>query len=130
MQYMRVVYAPHDRSIRMFLKSFFTIFVLGSVAATSVHAGEIEKLWNAKCKSCHGKDGKAQTKMGKMMKTADMTTAEWQRKYSDQAMDKTIRKGLKRKFEGATQMMPGYQQFSDEEVAAFIKLIRTWNPEK
>ena len=30
-----------------------------------------EKMWSAKCASCHGKDGKGKTKQGEKMKIAD-----------------------------------------------------------
>ena len=46
---------------------------IGLLFATSSYAADkkIERLWKAKCASCHGADGTAQTEKGKKMKVGD-----------------------------------------------------------
>ena len=53
------------------------IALVGSLFAVSAWADDIPALWKAKCASCHGEDGKAQTKTGKKEKINDMTSADW-----------------------------------------------------
>ena len=51
--------------------------VLTLALAANAYADEVKDVWNAKCKSCHGEDGKAKTKMGEKEKIPDFTTAKF-----------------------------------------------------
>ncbi|HZH03082.1 MAG TPA: c-type cytochrome, partial [Myxococcaceae bacterium] len=46
-------------------------------------ADEIADAYKAQCKSCHGADGKGDTKVGKKEKVKDMTSAEWHASTTD-----------------------------------------------
>ena len=41
------------------------------------------EVWTAKCKSCHGPDGRAQTQMGKKESIVDMSQPAWQQAQTD-----------------------------------------------
>src|SRR5689334_24003848 len=68
-----------------------------------------ERLWKAKCASCHGVDGKAQTPQGQQMGVADYTTAEWQKAKDDAQLKKAILDGAKVARGGKTLEMSGYK---------------------
>jgi mono/diheme cytochrome c family protein len=40
-------------------------------------AADGKALYEKHCQTCHGADGKSDTKAGKMMESPDLTTAEW-----------------------------------------------------
>jgi mono/diheme cytochrome c family protein len=85
-----------------------------------------ERLWKAKCGSCHGADGKAQTEQGKKMSTSDMSTAEWQAKLSDDQIKAAINDGLKREKNGVKQEMDSYKsKLRPDQVDALTAHIRT-----
>jgi mono/diheme cytochrome c family protein len=68
--------------------------------------------YDKSCGKCHGPDGKGDTKMGKMIKTPDLTDkASWKEGTSQEALEKVIREGSGKmpKFEG---------KMSDAEVSA------------
>ena len=99
-----------------------------SLFATSAFAGDDEKvarMWKNKCGSCHGVDGKAQTKQGTKMGMVDITTAAWQKEFTDEKIKETMIKGLQREKDGKKQKMdPLGKELKDEEIAAIIKVIR------
>jgi cytochrome c553 len=84
-----------------------------------------ERLWKAKCASCHGPDGKGQTEKGKKLKIADYTSKEWQAAAKDEALLKAINDGVKQEKDGVKQEMDGYQaELKPGEAEALVKLIR------
>ena len=76
-------------------------------------------IWKAKCKSCHGEDGKADTKTGKKEKMDDISTAEWQAKHPDAEIKKVIAEGVK-----DTKMKAFKDKLSDAEIDGLVKYIR------
>ena len=94
-------------------------FSLGALA----HAGTpVPEFWTSKCKSCHGADGKADTKTGKKEKIEDMTTAAWQTQWTDEKMKPVILEGSK----DNKKMKPFKEKLKADgvEVAEVIKYIR------
>jgi cytochrome c6 len=84
-----------------------------------------ERLWKAKCSSCHGMDGKADTEKGKKMKMNDMTTAEWQSAKTDEEIKKAILEGVKSEKDGVKQEMDSYKdELKPDQVDALVKYIR------
>lgn len=83
-----------------------------------------ERLFNSKCGSCHGKDGKGQTEKGKKMGVRDMASAEYQ-KGTDAEFKKAIQDGISREKDGKKQEMDPYkEELSDADIDALIKLTR------
>lgn len=83
--------------------------------------------WENQCASCHGEDGKAQTKQGKKLKIRDYTDAAVQAELKDDEMLKAILEGVK---ENGKERMKG---FSDEfenpeqeakDLVAFIRGLK------
>jgi mono/diheme cytochrome c family protein len=75
-----------------------TKIALFSLALTSLcvagRAATAEENWENNCASCHGADGKAQTKQGKKLKIRDYTDAAVQAELKDDAMLKAILEGI------------------------------------
>jgi cytochrome c553 len=90
--------------------------------AASAWADDIPALWKAKCASCHGEDGKAQTKTGKKEKINDMTAGDWQSNWTDDKMKKIIVEGSK----DNNKMKPFKGKISDTEIDGLIKHIRSF----
>jgi hypothetical protein len=85
---------------------------------------KVERLFNAKCASCHGKDGKAQTENGKKMNMRDMGSAELQ-KLSDDDMKKAINEGVKREKDGVKQEMDAFKDdLKPGDAEALVKMTR------
>jgi len=84
----------------------------------------IRTLWRAKCASCHGEDGKAQTKQGKKHQIEDMSSVEWQTNWTDEKMKKVILEGSENKKE----MKAFKGKISDGELEGLIQHIRAFKP--
>lgn len=91
-----------------------------SVSALSF-AADAPALWKKHCKSCHGDDGKAQTKTGKEAKIDDMSTEAWQTKWTDEKQKKVVLEGVK-----DTKMKSFKDKLSAEEVDAVVAHTRTF----
>ncbi len=88
------------------------------IAAPAAY-GDAAETYAKQCASCHGKDGKGQTTMGKKSKAKDYTTAEGQ-KWSDADGVKAILEGKEK--------MKGYKDKGIDEAAArdLVKYIRAF----
>jgi mono/diheme cytochrome c family protein len=93
---------------------------LGAAAADK----KTERLFNAKCASCHGKDGKAQTEKGKQMKMREMGTEEFQ-KVTDDDIRKVLAEGFKKEKDGVKQEMDAFKdELKPADVDALVKMVR------
>ena len=100
-----------------------SLFLFTAAPALADEAGA-ERTWKAKCGSCHGNDGKAQTEKGKKMEMRDIASAEFQ-KASDEDMKKAINDGLKKDKGGVKQEMEGFKEdIKAPEVEALVKYMR------
>ncbi|MBI5775735.1 MAG: cytochrome c, partial [Verrucomicrobia bacterium] len=90
----------------------------GSAASADVTAN-----WSTHCASCHGKDGKAQTKAGRMAGALDLTDAGNQAKFTDEKAFLSIKDGQK---DGTKEKMkPFKDKLTDDEIKALIAFVRT-----
>ncbi|MFZ5440557.1 MAG: c-type cytochrome [Myxococcota bacterium] len=89
-----------------------------------------ERLWKAKCASCHGMDGKGQTDKGKKMKVADYSTADWQKGRTDEQIKKAILEGVKAEKDGVKQEMDAYKDLTPEQVEQLVLMTRSLGPQK
>lgn len=109
--------------------------LLGSIMAASLALGataraeadpKTQRLWKAKCSSCHGAAGKAETEKGQQMKIIDMTTAAFQAKPDDE-LKKAILNGVKTEKGGVKKEMdPFKDDLTPEQLDAVIALIRSF----
>ena len=105
------------------------ILLAATVGASLAHAEvdkKTERTWKARCASCHGPDGKAQTELAKRMKVRDMTTAAWQKEFSDDALRKAIKEGVHREQGGVKQEMEAFgETLKPEQIDALVQFIRS-----
>ena len=101
-----------------------TVVLLFSAAAT-VKAADVKEAWDKNCASCHGKDGKGETKAGKKAGAKDLTDAKYQASFTDDQMTKQIKEGLKDK-NGKEQMKPFADKLADDEIKAIVAYVRAF----
>jgi cytochrome c6 len=102
------------------------LLVAGLMAfAVPAAAADGDALWTKNCTKCHGADGKGDTKIGKKLKVKDMTSADWQKATSDEAMTKDIKEGKGDPDEDGEKPMPAYPKLTDEEVKALVAHVRS-----
>lgn len=82
-------------------------------------AADVPALWKKNCASCHGEDGKGQTKAGKQKKVEDMTNPEVRAKFDRDRMIKSVKEGIKDDA-GKDRMKPYAEKLSEAEIAALI----------
>lgn len=59
------------------------------------------------------------------MKTGDMTSADWQKKYKDEDMKKAISEGFKREEDGVTKEMKSFKaKLKPEEIDSLLAYVR------
>jgi len=94
------------------------------------HAADkkIERLWKANCASCHGGGGKGDTEKGAKLKLPDMSTAEWQKKRTDDEIKKTIVKGVNETRDGVKKEMDAFpdDKLTPEQRDGLVTYIRTF----
>jgi cytochrome c553 len=85
-------------------------------------AMDVPALWKKNCASCHGEDGKGQTKAGKTKKVEDLTNPEVRAKFDRDRMIKSTKEGIKDEA-GKERMKPYAEKLSDAEIAALTDYI-------
>jgi len=109
---------------------FMAFLVTGSLVVSALALADVDKkterVWKAKCASCHGQAGKGDTEKGQQMKVDDMTTAAFQAK-SDDDWKKAILNGVHTEKAGVKQDMPGFKdELTPDQVNAVTAYIRTF----
>ncbi len=104
------------------MKTLFSIlmavaFVAGTAGTVRADGAE---MFGHKCAGCHGKDGKAQTSMGKKLGIKDLTEAKVQAASSDAQWEKIILEGVKA---DGKNVMPAFK-ISQAEAKDLVKTIR------
>lgn len=104
------------------------LLVLGiaamALAALSARADDAKSTYEKSCASCHGTDGKGQSKMGQKLGVKDFTDAKVQSDMTDAAATKSIKEGMK-DADGKTLMKP-FDSLSDDDVKGLVAYIRTF----
>jgi cytochrome c553 len=101
---------------------FAGLVLLLSLTASAA-AADVQENWTKHCASCHGKDGKGQTKAGKMAEVKDFTDAAYQASFTDEHGLKQVKEGLKDK-NGKDRMKPYADKLKDEEIKELLVKIR------
>ena len=87
----------------------------------TAHAEDVADVWKAKCKSCHGVDGKAKTKMGQKESIDDFSQPAWQKAESDAKIRQVITEGSSRN----SKMKAYKDKLTPEQIDALVGYIRT-----
>lgn len=93
--------------------------VLGLAGGANALAADVQENWTKHCASCHGKDGKGQTKAGRMANVKDLTDAKVQAEFKDDEAFKRVKEGIKDE-KGKDRMKPFAEKLSDDEIKALI----------
>ena len=91
-------------------------------AATGAAYASPAENWENSCASCHGADGKAQTKQGKKLKIRDYTDAKVQAELKDDDMLKAILDGVK--VDGKERMKGFKGDLSEADAKELVAYIR------
>lgn len=101
---------------------FLGLFALA--LAGGARAADVKENWNTHCASCHGKDGKGQTKAGRTAGAKDQTDAAYQAALKDDKMTASIKDGLK---DGKKDLMkPFKEKLNDDEIKALVAHVRSF----
>ena len=92
-------------------------------APLSVRAADAKANWDANCAQCHGKEGRADTKMGKLLNAKDLTDPKVQAEFTDAKATQSIKEGVKQN--GKTTMKAFAGKLTDDEVKALVAYVRT-----
>ena len=90
----------------------------------TVRAAETKELWDKNCASCHGKDGKGDTKMGKKAGARDYTDDKVQDSFDDAKAFKAIKEGVTA--EGKEKMKAFADKLTDDEIKALVAYVRAF----
>ncbi len=107
------------------MKTTITIALLSVAlpfAASLGYAAPAADNWENECASCHGADGKGQTKQGKKLKVHDYTDAKVQAEMKDEEMLKAIVEGVKA--DGKERMKTFKEILSADEAKDLVAYIR------
>jgi cytochrome c553 len=94
-----------------------------ALIAGGAYAASASDNWDNSCASCHGSDGKGQTKTGKKLKIKDYTDASVQAGLKDDEMAKAITEGIKGD-NGKEKMKSFKDDLSADEVKDLVGFIR------
>jgi mono/diheme cytochrome c family protein len=95
--------------------------LLSLTLTTAASADEGADLWTAKCKSCHGADGKAQTQMGKKESMTDISQEAWQKAETDADIRQVISEGSTKN----KKMKPFKEKLTPQQIDSLVAYIRT-----
>lgn len=77
------------------------------------------EIWSARCKVCHGMDGRGRTKKGRELKAPDFTSPRWQTHATDEGIVKAISEGI------PEHKMPAFKdKLTPEEIRALVPYLR------
>ena len=81
---------------------------------------DAKTIFEAKCASCHGKDGRGKTFKGKLIHARNLTDAKWQNDVSDERLFNSISNGRGK--------MPDFKKkFSEQEIDQLVAYVRHFN---
>ncbi len=108
------------KKITLTLSAAAFLVLLGGVARSA----EIPENWSKNCASCHGPDGAGHTKAGRMAQVKDMTSADYQKTFTDEQATKQIKEGFKDS-SGKEKMRAFADKLSDDDVKALVAYVRS-----
>ena len=106
------------------MKTIVVLIVSVAIAAPlAVRAADAKANWANNCAQCHGADGKANTKMGKMLSAKDLTDPKVQAEFTDAKATQSIKEGVKQGDKTTMKAFGG--KLTDDEIKALVAYVRT-----
>jgi cytochrome c6 len=94
-----------------------------AISSGAAYAATASDNWDNSCASCHGSDGKGQTKTGKKLKIKDYTDAAVQASLKDEEISKAITEGIKG--DNGKDKMKGFKDdLSADEIKDLVSYVR------
>ncbi|MBM3837612.1 MAG: cytochrome c [Verrucomicrobia bacterium] len=115
----------HNHSERFMKRLILLTGALLFATVMTARGADVKEVWDKNCASCHGKDGKGETKAGKKAGAKDLTDAKYQATFTDDRMVKQIKEGMKDK-NGKELMKPFADKLSDEEIKQIVAYVRAF----
>lgn len=100
------------------------IVTISLLAASAIpaRAGDAKTNWDNNCAQCHGKNGNADTRMGKQLNAKDLTDPKNQAAFTDAKATQSIKEGVKEN--GKTTMKAFGGKLTDDEIKALVAYVR------
>jgi len=98
-------------------------FSLLIAAPLATRAADAKTNWANNCAQCDGPDGKADTKMGKMLNANDLIDQNVQTDFTVVKATQSIKEGVKQN--GKTTMKAFGGKLTDDEIKALVAYVRT-----
>ena len=113
------------------MKKILVLMAMAAAASLYVTAADATKAdvtenFTKNCASCHGKDGKGDTKAGRTAGVKDFTDAKYQLTLKDDGMAKQIKEGMKDD-KGKELMKSFADKLTDPEIKDLVAYIRAFN---
>jgi len=87
------------------------------VNSAAVVPGDAKTTFEAKCATCHGKDGRGKTFKGKLSHARDLTSGEWQNEVTDERLFNSISNGRNK--------MPAFKKkLSETQIDELVAYVR------
>lgn len=109
----------------MNMKLMIPVLALTLVAPAYAADEAVAANYTKHCASCHGKDGKGQTTMGKKAGCKDYTDAKVVSEIKDEEAIKAVKEGLKDKG-GKELMKPFNGKITDDEIKALVAHLKAF----
>lgn len=100
------------------------LLVVPLLSLTLLAAPTSRENYKKHCTSCHGADGKSQTRLGRKSGAKDLSDKTALDKLSDDEVFKTIKLGRKNA-KGEEKMEPFGDDLSDAEITELVAYVRT-----
>ncbi|MFM8469005.1 MAG: c-type cytochrome [Limisphaerales bacterium] len=94
------------------------------VGTATLPAADVAENWTKHCGSCHGADGTAKTKAGRMAGAKDLTDGAYQKQFTDEQILQRLKDGVTDK--GKEKMKPFKGTLTDDELKALVAKVRTF----
>ena len=106
------------------LKKILAVAALfAAIACRNVAAAEGQEVWEKNCASCHGKDGKGDTKMGKKAGCKDYSDAKNNAEATDAKFLAAVKDGVK---DGDKEVMKSFaEKVNADDTKAALAYFRT-----
>ena len=107
------------------MKPMMVIGLAASLLAyPSARAATAAENWTHHCASCHGEDGAGKSKMGRKVGAKDLTSAEYQKSFTDDQLFEHLKSGENGP-DGKVKMKAYGDTLSPDELKGLVAFVRS-----